>query len=260
MGIVKGLLLIFLFLILIYKYIKLYIYSKKQQEYFIKTLSHDLRVSTLAQIRGLELLEKTKELELVPEINNSCKYTLDMISMLLNTYRFENGEKILDYENFNISECLKTNYNMLQSLANEKGVKFYTKIDFDGFITADKLAITKLLYNLLSTAIFYAEKNSTIVTNAICNNTFYKVSISYCGNSLSDEECRRMFSKNPRFSTVGHGIKMQLCKKIIDFHKGKIRVCNCGANINSFTFMLPITKMKSGAKPQAISMLQLNLF
>ena len=46
----------------------------KQREYFINTLSHDLRVSTLAQIRGLDLLKNDEEQqELVSDIHISLK-------------------------------------------------------------------------------------------------------------------------------------------------------------------------------------------
>ena len=41
----------------------------KERDYFINTLSHDLRVSTIAQIRGLDLLEKdSNNNELLTEI------------------------------------------------------------------------------------------------------------------------------------------------------------------------------------------------
>ena len=59
---------------------------EKQKEYFIETLVHDLKVPTLAQYRGLELLENEvvgnlseEQKELVSQIKYSCKYILDMI-------------------------------------------------------------------------------------------------------------------------------------------------------------------------------------
>ena len=61
---------------------------------------------------------------------------------------------------------------------------------------------------------------------------------------LTEEERKRMFLKNPRFSTVGHGIKMYLCKKIIDFHKGQIYVNQYKNNLVSFSFKIP-TNTKS---------------
>ena len=45
-------------------------------------------------------------------------------------------------------------------------------------------------------------------------------SIFYKGLPLTEEEYSRIFSEKHDYTTVGHGIKMQLCKKIIDFHSG----------------------------------------
>ena len=43
----------------------------------------------------LDLLQsKYSQEELITDINESCKYSLDMINMLLNTYRYENGEQV----------------------------------------------------------------------------------------------------------------------------------------------------------------------
>ena len=88
MSIVKDLCLVAMFLFLIIKYLLLYRDMLKQREYFVETLSHDLRVSTIAQIRGLDLLKKNalqndNNLELISEIDKSCKFTLDMMTMLL---------------------------------------------------------------------------------------------------------------------------------------------------------------------------------
>ena len=111
MSIVKDLLLIILFVIMLLKYISLYKFCLKQRELFIETLSHDLRVATIAQIRGLELLEKNNSgvvlKDLIQEIKNSCKFSLDMICMLLNTYKYEKGEQVLNCKNLPLLESVK---------------------------------------------------------------------------------------------------------------------------------------------------------
>ena len=96
MDVVKDLLLLVLFLIIIFKYIMLYKSMLKERNYLINTLSHDLRVSTIAQIRGLDILQKNyAQEELIQEINNSCHFTLDMINVILNTYRYKKGENFI---------------------------------------------------------------------------------------------------------------------------------------------------------------------
>ena len=125
MSIVKGLIFI-IFLVLFVKYKRLQTEYLQQREYFIKTLSHDLRVSTLAQIRGLEALEKTQNRELIPEIQNSCKYTLEMITMLLNTYRYENGEEVLTREHYNLTDSIKKCYDSISAQSESKILEFIT--------------------------------------------------------------------------------------------------------------------------------------
>lgn len=254
---VKDLLLIFLFLVMIYKYRSLYKDMIAQREYYIKTLSHDLRVSTLAQIRGLEVLAKSSgNNELLKDINNSCKYTLDMINMLLNTYRFDNNEQVLNYEFFNCSELIKSTCYKLDYKAQEKLINFKFDFEDQNIIEADKEFLTKAVSELIDTSIFNAERNSTIMVIVKKRENNLEFSVVYHGKSLSEEECRRMFCKNPRFSTVGHGIKMHLCKKIIEFHGGEIKVFSTSNDINIFKFTIPSLKKKKSCKAPMIRTLQ----
>lgn len=244
MSIVKDLFLISLFLIMLIKYLRLHRDFIQQKKYFIQTLSHDLRVSTIAQIRGLELLQKNNNLEIfqqniLSEVTDSCKFTLDMISMLLNTYKFENNEPVLNYEYANLSEIISISCNMMTKICNEKEITFIKPLK-NFFLEIDKNYILKAINILLSTALFYSKRNSSIKILCKKNGNYLQVSIFYRGNLLTDEERKRMFLNNPKFSTVGHGIKMHLCKKIIDFHNGKICINKHDDDLNSFIFCLPL--------------------
>lgn len=260
MSIAKDLLFIIVLLVLFFvlrKNLSLKSALFSQRENFIKTLSHDIRVSTLAQIRGLDLLQsKYSQEELITDINESCKYSLDMINMLLNTYRYENGEQVLNQEVFNFSDLVSYCSSKLSYQAEEKNIDFYFNMNASTPVYADKAELAKALHYLLSTIIFYSRRNKKIAifVKRVCDNL--EVSITYSGNPLTEEECRRMFSNNPRFSTVGHGIKMYMCKKIIEFHGGKIGVNNISDKINSFTIAIPVKTITSMAKPALFSKLQ----
>lgn len=265
MSIVKGFLLIVLFLYLIYRLIVLNNEYSKQREYFIKTLNHDLKVAILAQIRGLEILQKinkdnNSQKELISDINQSCIYTLDMITMLLNTYKYERGEAVLHYESFNLSDLIMSAYHLILPMAREKNIEIVFDICKNCELEADREGIFRVVSTLLTTAIYYSLKETSISFKVRRIKGKLKVTILYCGKTLTEEECRRMFSNNPRFSTVGHGIRMHLCKKIIDFHKGVIKVENCTKMINSFTFILPTFPKSQMSKVSTISALQLNSF
>lgn len=218
------------FLTVIIKYQTLKQEFLEERNYFIQTLSHDLRVSTIAQIRGLELLQKNPDKEIIEEVTNSCKYTFDMITMLLNTYRFKSNDEFLQKEVFNLTEIIEP---------LSKKLDFINLSDKTLWINADKPFLRKALDILVTTAINHSFGNNKVVlkTNEQDENIY--IAITYKGKSLSDEEQRRMFDRNPQYSTVGYGIKMNLCKKIIEFHGGKISVNSDMENYNIFKITLP---------------------
>lgn len=262
MSIAKGLIFI-IFLVMFCIIFALKRENLRQKDYFIKILSHDFRVATLAQLRGVEILANSKKInseqtELVDEINNSCRYSLELISMLLNIYRFERGEQIIKYEKFFLKEICKNIFLSYKTPINEKNIDLVINIDNSLQVTGDKNLIIKLISNLLSTVISYAKTNSTIILTSTINNKNWNFSITYEGKKLSEEECGRMFMRQTHFSTVGHGIKMYLSKKITDFHNGKIYVENFSDNLNSFTFDIPQREKNILAKTVIISRLQPN--
>lgn len=251
MSIVKGLTLLILFLITILRTEKIQRKLVEEREYFINTLNHDLKVATLAQIRGLEILEKISlenQKDLIKDINNSCKYSLEMLSMLANSYKFDNGKKVLTYNKLNLNTLIT---NCIQEISNssiDKNIKTVFSPNSYFQIFADEDALKKIIKILILTSYSYANSNSIVEIKIRKKMISYKISINYTGNPLSEQECTQMFSKKNEYTTVGHGIRMHLCKKLIEFHGGKIKVSSNKKNSNSFTFNIPIIKLNE--KPQ----------
>ena len=143
------------FLVGIKKYQNLKQELLEERNYFIQTLSHDLRVSTIAQIRGMELLRKNPDKEIIEEVTDSCKYTFDMITMLLNTYRFKSKEDFLQKEIFNLTEIIEP---------LKKTFNFINISDKNLWINADKHFLTKALkINKFS---LYFKKFSSIIMHS----------------------------------------------------------------------------------------------
>ena len=250
MAVAEDLLLVFLFLTIITYYFKLKQDLLNQRKHFIEALSHDLSVSTLAQIRGLEILHNKVSMdkdstELLHDINNSCRFTLDMITMLLNTYKYEDKNLSLKTESLNIADILLSTTAKLSNLATDKGIEFAYSLDTNADINGDSEALNKVFYNLVTTAIYNANKNSIIYFKVKKLRSQLYVSLSYHGFAITDEEYRKSTFNKPKYSTVGHGIKMHLCKKIIHFHQGKIFVRKFGKGTNTIVFSLPTIRKQN---------------
>lgn len=231
---------------------------ERQKEYFIETLIHDLKNPTIAQLRGLELIKNgilgsinSEQNELLHQIENSCRYILEMISMVLKTYRLENGQKHLIYENINISDLILEVFEEMKHNAKEKNIILMLDMHNIENLTAeaDREDLKTVLINLISNAILYSDKFERIIVSVKKIDNFAHFEIINKGIILSERDCQTMFNKtidsSPKYSTIGHGITLYLCKKIIESHKGEIYASTDGIDTNKFTFKLPLEEEKN---------------
>lgn len=247
MSILKDLIFVFTFVLFLYfsiNYFLLKIRHKKLVEQFTEALLHDLKTPTLAQLRGVELLQKNmaddikpEHKELASQIEESCKYTLDMISMLLKTYRIEAGNKRLLIKSFSLSELLEECFNEISLKAQEKNLEFvYKPAEQNLFVEADREDIKTVISHLLMKAVINSNKNEKIFVSLDFNSKQLRIVIKNKGAVLSETST---------YSAIGESIKLSLSKKIIDFHHGSISAVREGADTNRFMFTMPVRFWKN---------------
>ena len=213
--------------------------TEKQRKCFIDSLNHDLRIPTIAQIRALELLKNKNfgnlndtQMEMLTQIEDSCKCILNLLSLMINTYSIENNSYKFTYEKFNLSEVIISCFNELLPQATEKQITF----EYDGkiknmSIIADKNEIKKVILNVLSASLLNSSNGEKVsVSISLINN---KIRLTFAGNKscyLSD------ILTNSNYTPVGQTIRIGFCKKIIENHKGKI----LKSDNNFFSFEIPV--------------------
>ena len=123
----------------------------KERNYFTEILQHDLKVPALAELRGINLLKSEilgslnkEQKELLTQISNSCQYSLNMINMLNNTYKYI--EYTNNYENFKLSDTIYDCFEELSNALKEKNIIISYINDEDTSIDANKKSIRKVLY------------------------------------------------------------------------------------------------------------------
>ncbi len=226
--------------------------AEKQKQFFTEILAHDLKTPTLAQLRGLELIQNEvvgnisdEQKELVEQIKDSCKYVLDMISQVLRIYNMENGAQRIVYEKVNMEELLLESFADVDYAAKEKNVEFvYLASGIDTILEAEKNDIKIVIMNLLLNAVVYSNCGEKIFIKFEKFSDYLRFEIITKGIILSEKECKNMFntafSAAPKYSIIGHGISLYLCKIIADCYKGKIYAETDGEIYNKFTLELPV--------------------
>ena len=243
-GVVQG-------IVIVHKDIEVFKEIEAQKETFVATLTHDLKVPTIAQIKALELLlngsagEISKyQDDILGQILNSCRYMLNMISTLLSTYRYEDGIKKINYEEFNfvalVSECC----NEITCLAKEKEQKLIIKNDLvKEFICADKLEIKRVITNLISNAISYSLENSQIEISMEEADNELVFLVNSHNKLIPQHQLEKVFNKyvsnSSKFQQPGIGLGLYLTKQIIIAHNGEVIAQSDEVNGNTFGFRLP---------------------
>ena len=229
----------------------------EQRETYVATLTHDLKTPTIAQIKALDILlsqdlgSLTKDQkDLLKMTKDSCEYMYDMISTLLSTYKYENGDYKLNYEDCNINDLISESCDELETLLQEKNIKVHiANLHQNQIIQCDKIQIKRVIINILSNAIYYAYENSEILLTIESQQRDFVVKIEnsshYINPTLMANIFKKYVSHADKFNKIGAGLGLYLAKQIIDAHKGQIIAESFEDNRNIFGFKLPVTKLSS---------------
>ena len=203
---------------------------------FSSDASHELK-TPLTIIRGeIEIaLRKDRSAD---EYKQSLQTSLDeviVIEQTINDLLFlaknekdlitHNMEEILYFD-----EIIDESINEMKNFAilNQIEIKFklVDTIEFKGYSNLLKIAIK----NLLKNAIQYSNPNSIIIVKSFKNDGLFNISIQDFGIGIAHNEQEKIFEKFYRTdksrnkNSGGTGLGMSIMKKIIDIHKGIIKI------------------------------------
>ena len=210
--------------------------SFKRISQFSSDASHELK-TPLTVIKG-ELEVALRKDRNTQEYKQAIKTSLDevvVIEQTINDLLFlaknendlvlSNKKELLYFD-----EIIDESINEIKNFAkiNQIEIKFemLDTIEFDGYSNLLKIAIK----NLLKNAIQYSHKNLSIIVKSYIKNEYFYISIQDFGIGIAKDEQEKIFEKFYRTDksrnkdSGGTGLGMSIVKKIIDIHKGKVKV------------------------------------
>ena len=165
---------------------------------------------------------------------------LDMIS------QFESGEIQLQYSIFDIHELAVEVSEILDLEAQKKGAQIVIEtVTTPVMVKADKQKIAQVLTNLISNAIYYANRDNALITIRI-GYLKNKVVIQIIDNGMGikPEALPRIFERFYRVESSrsrregGSGLGLAIVKHIMEAHQQKILVESTYLENTIFTFFL----------------------
>jgi len=223
---------------------------EKLKEDFVATLTHDLKVPIVAEGNMLEfLINETfggvndKQKEVLGKMKDSNKELIELVQMLLDTYKSNNTEIELYKEETDLNEFLSETVEEMRPVADRQNIQLNFISSQNTNINIDKLQFKRVIKNLIQNAISYSEssKDVDIKTNIQGSNVYISV-IDY-GKGISsniDLIFNKYYSTSKRYRKVGTGLGLYLSKQIIDAHNGEITVTSEEGVLTEFKIKLDI--------------------
>lgn len=223
------------------------------REYFIATLSHDLRTPLTAAKMSAQLLSKKSGDN--PAINKTAyriSENMDradsMIQDLLDATRVKAGEKIqLKLNNCNLTQIIVDTVGELSTIHGDRFLLHATD-QIEGHWSCN--GIRRILENLCTNAIKYGAPQGYVTISL--NDLGEKVSIEVHneGNPIPQEEIDKLFQPFIRSRSVqekgmrGWGIGLTLVKGLTEAHEGTVSVESSPETGTTFRVNLPKTMSK----------------
>ncbi len=221
------------------------------REDFIATLTHDLKVPIVAESNVLNFFLQGK----FGEINEKQKFALegmkksnrelvDLVQIILETYKIKETGIKLYKENILINEFIHDIIIETQPIAAQSGIKINYEPTNNLKIYADKLQISRVVKNLISNAIIHSNSSKTIDIKTGEIPGFITISVIDYGQGIAKEEIPLIFNKyyssTKKFRKIGTGLGLYLSQEIINSHNGEINVSSIENERTEFCIKIPI--------------------
>ena len=215
---------------------------------FVSNVSHEFKTPlsiiegyvTLLQDPSLDEENRQKYTQIVID---ATKKLNTLINNILKISKLDNRKISVVNDEFYLDEQIREAVLFFEDEWSNKNIEFDIDLDVIN-IKSDKNLLLNVWQNLISNAIKFSPKNSTIFISLKKENDYAKVTIKDQGGGIKEEDIPYIFDKffqsDKSHKSEGNGLGLTLVKEIIDLLKGKIEVISKIDLGTSFNIYLPI--------------------
>ena len=227
--------------------------ASKAKSNFLANMSHELRTPMNAILGFVEMVLDEIYGEVPPhlrepltDIQTNGKHLLRLINDVLDLSKIEAGRMELVLAEYSVQDVVETVRTSLQSLALEKGLEFVAAAgDNIPVALGDPKRITQCLMNLVGNALKFTKHGRvTVWVEQQGENLLFRVSDT--GIGIPKEELENIFGEFQQVDTAitreftGTGLGLNITKKFVEMHGGRIWVESELGQGSTFFFNLPL--------------------
>lgn len=206
------------------------------KEDFVATLTHDLKVPIVAASNMIDLFLANKfgnisekQKFALDNMKASNKSLLDLVQILLETYKLKDQGIQLVKEKFELNPFIEEIVSEVKPLATEAKLKIkFTPTASATTIEADPMQLRRVIKNLISNAIDHSNTKNSIDIEIGKIQNFTTISVIDYGQGIAEKEIKMIFNKYysaaKKLRKVGTGLGLYLSQQIAVAHGGEIIV------------------------------------
>jgi signal transduction histidine kinase len=224
--------------------------AQAKQEMF-NMITHDLRTPLTAIQACLEMLAGQAE-----EFNTRCRKlvyvaarnssrTIGLVNDLLDSEKLEAGMLELNACEVHLEDVFESLELDIAGWIGEFGIQI-TFPTTDLVVTANQDMLSRILFNLISNAVKYSPRGSTIAINVSPASNMAEITVSDQGPGIPRHMIKTVFDRfrqvpsNDEASRGGSGLGLSICQDFVRLHGGQIWASSSLGHGSTFHFTLPL--------------------
>ncbi|MDH3976271.1 MAG: ATP-binding protein [Deltaproteobacteria bacterium] len=229
--------------------------ANQTKDRFFSIISHDLKnpfTSLIgfsgALLENYDRLDEDTKKDFTKDIHESAEEIYDLLDNLLKWSFTQTGGITNEPKNINIAPLIAENFSLMQQSAAHKKIALVSHIESDTLVFADENMVNTVIRNLISNAIKYTGEGGKVTLSSRTKGNFLEISIADTGVGISEENLKKIFCGDIRYSGMeggrktGSGLGLILCKDFIERQGGKIGVESKAGEGSRFHITLPLHK------------------
>ncbi|MBI2953524.1 MAG: PAS domain-containing protein [Chloroflexi bacterium] len=222
--------------------------AQKHHEYFIHTISHDLR-NPLGVIRGhaqmiLRCLDKKDIVRTsAGSILTSTVRMNAMIQDLVDSARLETGQLELKRQPVDLAAYLTSLLEQTKSYMDVRRIKLAVPKTLPP-VSADPDRLERIFVNLLGNALKYSPQDTEVLLKVESGELAVTVSVTDRGVGIAPEDMQHLFERYYRAKGArkaeGLGLGLYIAKMLVEAHGGHIWAESTLGKGSTFYFTLPV--------------------
>jgi len=202
----------------------------------ISIISHDIITPLkFLNVAGKNLLEKKnimpEELkdETIQEITNTSKELQLLSTNILNWIKYQNENRRLAKEEFNMHDMVKQIFSILNSMAHQKKLNLVNQVNPEINVTQYFEPLKILIYNLITNAIHFSEKGNIIIDTILTNDKII-VTVQDEGTGMTPEQVKNIMADQFIISSAnvdnkkGNGLGYLIIKDLLKMTNAKLSI------------------------------------